>query len=136
MPASRYALLYPLRALDGVALAAVWPAAFALVTDKIPASSRAAAMAVLFTVYMAGLAIGPALGGVLMLAIANPWLRDRSPFYLASGAFLLVATIARLGLPGGAGRARPGPPAPLLSSSRTPRRWAPGRAWLRAHRRG
>jgi MFS family permease len=110
VPAARYVLLYPLRALDGMALAAVWPAAFALVTDKIPASSRAAAMAVLFTVYMAGLAIGPALGGVLMLVIANPWLRDRSPFYLASGAFLLVATIARLGLPAPRAQAVVAPP--------------------------
>ena len=93
IPASRWALLFPLRAIDGMALAAVWPAAFALVAERIPAGSRASAMAVMWAVYMAGLAIGPALAGAL-IAIG-----PRAPFYLASGGLLLAALIARFGLP-------------------------------------
>ncbi len=91
--APHYRLLFPLRAIDGIALAAVWPAAFALVTETIPAASRAAGMSVMWGVYMAGLGIGPALAGPLMAA------GDRFPFYLASGLLALAAVIACCGLP-------------------------------------
>jgi DHA1 family multidrug resistance protein-like MFS transporter len=91
--ARHYRLLFPLRAIDGIALAAVWPAAFALVTETVPAGSRTCAMSVMWTVYMAGLGIGPALAGPLMAA------GDRFPFYLASGVLALATAIACCGLP-------------------------------------
>ena len=57
-------------------------------------------MATRNTICVSGLAIGPALGGLLMLAISNPWLRDRSSSYLASAALLfLCGVLVRACLP-------------------------------------
>ncbi len=59
-------VLVPLRALDGVGAAALWPPLFAGVPDHVPREQRGVAMNVVNTSYLAGLALGPALAGVAM----------------------------------------------------------------------
>ncbi len=52
----------PLRALDGVAAAALWPAMSSLMARSVPSEAKSAAMSVFNGAYCAGLAIGPMLG--------------------------------------------------------------------------
>lgn len=52
----------PLRALDGIAAAALWPAMSALMSRAVPREARAAAMSVFNAAYCLGLAIGPMTG--------------------------------------------------------------------------
>ena len=52
----------PLRAIDGFAAAALWPAMSALMSRAVPRETRAAAMSVFNAAYMVGLAIGPMTG--------------------------------------------------------------------------
>ena len=52
----------PLRALDGVAAAALWPAMSSLMARSVPRSAKSAAMSVFNGAYCAGLAIGPMAG--------------------------------------------------------------------------
>ncbi len=52
----------PLRALDGVAAAALWPAMSSLMARSVPREAKSAAMSVFNGAYCAGLAIGPMLG--------------------------------------------------------------------------
>ena len=52
----------PLRALDGVAAAALWPAMSSLMGRSVPRHAKSAAMSVFNGAYCAGLAIGPMAG--------------------------------------------------------------------------
>ncbi|HEX8833999.1 MAG TPA: MFS transporter [Abditibacteriaceae bacterium] len=52
----------PLRALDGFAAAALWPAMSAMMAHAVPRSAKAAAMSVFNAAYCLGLAVGPMLG--------------------------------------------------------------------------
>lgn len=52
----------PLRALDGVAAAALWPAMSALMARAVPREAKAAAMSVFNAAYCLGLAVGPMAG--------------------------------------------------------------------------
>ncbi len=52
----------PLRAVDGFAAAALWPAMSALMTRAVPRETRAAAMSVFNAAYCLGLAVGPMAG--------------------------------------------------------------------------
>lgn len=59
----------PLRAIEGFAAAALWPAMSALMSRAVPRESKATAMSVFNAAYVFGLALGPALGltiGVLL----------------------------------------------------------------------
>lgn len=52
----------PLRALDGFAAAALWPAMSALMARSVPKEAKAAAMSVFNAAYCLGLAVGPMSG--------------------------------------------------------------------------
>ncbi len=102
-PVMMFAVLVPLRALDGVGAAALWPPLFAAVPDNVPREQRGVAMSVVNAAYMAGLALGPTLGGLaihLAFGLGAPErFADRAPFALAAAAAVAAAVIAR-GLPG------------------------------------
>ena len=55
----------PLRAVDGLAAAALWPAMSALMSRAVPREAKATAMSVFNGAYVLGLAIGPAAGLLL-----------------------------------------------------------------------
>ena len=55
----------PLRAVDGLAAAALWPAMSALMSRAVPREAKATAMSVFNAAYVLGLAIGPAVGLLL-----------------------------------------------------------------------
>ena len=55
----------PLRAVDGLAAAALWPAMSALMSRAVPREAKATAMSVFNGAYVLGLAIGPAMGLLL-----------------------------------------------------------------------
>jgi DHA1 family multidrug resistance protein-like MFS transporter len=101
-PALIFAVLMPLRALDGVGAAALWPPLFAGVPDNVPSERRGVAMSVLNTSYLAGLALGPTLGGLAMRLAGGLGAADsmvsKAPFALAAMAALSAALVAR-GLP-------------------------------------
>jgi len=61
----------PLRALDGFAAAALWPAMSALMTRAVPLESRATAMSVFNYAYILGLGLGPAVGLGLGFALGS-----------------------------------------------------------------
>ena len=52
----------PLRAIDGFAAAALWPAMSALMTRAVPREAKAASMSVFNAAYCLGLAVGPMTG--------------------------------------------------------------------------
>ncbi len=52
----------PLRAFDGFAAAALWPAMSALMSRAVPREAKATAMSVFNAAYVLGLAVGPPLG--------------------------------------------------------------------------
>lgn len=89
--------MIPVRAFDGIAAAALWPSIFALIGDRVDRENRATAMSVTNMVYMAGIALGPALGGLLMRLSGSA----RAPFVMASGVFFLAAVTALAFLPRG-----------------------------------
>ena len=55
----------PLRAVDGLAAAALWPAMSALMARAVPRDAKATAMSVFNGAYVLGLAVGPAAGLLL-----------------------------------------------------------------------
>jgi DHA1 family multidrug resistance protein-like MFS transporter len=94
-------ILLVLRFLDGAGAAALWPAVFASIGDRIDEKQRSTAMGLLNVSYMIGLAIGPLIGGLLNdtiaarlnLATDNP-LRYAPSFGFAGVAFLIAALVA------------------------------------------
>ena len=102
MPVLIFAVLMPLRALDGAGAAALWPPLFAAVPDNVPSERRGVAMSVVNTSYLAGLALGPTLGGMAMRLAGGLRAPDsmvsKAPFALAAVAALGAALVAR-GLP-------------------------------------
>jgi len=101
----------PLRALDGAGAAALWPPLFAAVPDHVPTQERAAAMSVMNTAYMAGLALGPTLVGaawkVAQAAKAPEEWVGKAPFAMVAAAAAIGAMVASR-LPAFATPARPG----------------------------
>ena len=57
--------LIPLRAIDGIAAAALWPAMSALMSRAVPREAKATAMSVFNAAYVLGLSVGPVLGLLL-----------------------------------------------------------------------
>ena len=57
--------LIPLRAIDGMAAAALWPAMSALMSRSVPREAKATAMSVFNGAYVLGLSVGPVLGLLL-----------------------------------------------------------------------
>jgi len=99
LPARLWSLVFPVRVVDGIGAAALWPPLFALVGDLVKDRSRAAAMSVLNTVYVGAIGAAAALGSFTAYLTGG----NRSLFYLAS-AFLFVSGLtAYFGLPRGRG---------------------------------
>ena len=57
--------LIPLRAIDGIAAAALWPAMSALMSRSVPREAKATAMSVFNAAYVLGLSVGPVIGLLL-----------------------------------------------------------------------
>lgn len=82
------------QALNGLAAAAIWPTIAAALSGCM-GSQRCTAMSVMTVTYIAGLALGPFVGG-----IANDLTDSRlTSFYLVSALFLLTALASMLLVP-------------------------------------
>ncbi len=88
-------LFVPLRVIDGLGSAALWPAASAAIAEATTPDRRATGMATLNMCFLIGIATGPALG-LFVAGFAGDF---RAGFYLASGLLLLAAVIAALTFP-------------------------------------
>jgi DHA1 family multidrug resistance protein-like MFS transporter len=88
-------VIMALRVLDGIGAAAIWPTAYALVGDTVEERNRSVAMSVLNVTYMAGIALGPLLGGV----ISDHTGTQKYVFLVVSGLFALTFVVALLFLP-------------------------------------
>ena len=95
IPPRLWPLLFLLRAADGVGAAALWSPLFAMVGDEVADRSRAAAMSVMNTVYVAAVAAATVVGAFAAHLAGN----DRFPFYMASALMLASAGTAYWGLP-------------------------------------
>lgn len=81
-----------LRALDGIAAAAIWPTMVAAIGGSVSPERRTTAMSALTVTYIAGVAFGPLLGG-----IANDLTNSRlTSFYVVSIIFFVTAIVAAL----------------------------------------
>ncbi|MGQ0568723.1 MAG: MFS transporter [Armatimonadota bacterium] len=89
------ALFVPLRFVDGIGSAALWPPAAAAIADVTTQERRASGMALLNLAFLGGIALGPALG-LFVAGFAGDF---RAGFYLASGLLLLAAVLAVIVLP-------------------------------------
>ncbi|HOM71145.1 MAG TPA: MFS transporter [Armatimonadota bacterium] len=79
-----------LRAIDGIGLAAFWPAAFAAIGDAVEEKHRSTAMSVLNGTGMAGIALGFPLGGLVNDLTRSHW-----------GAFVFVCSVFTISVIGG-----------------------------------
>lgn len=89
-------LFVPLRLVDGLGSAALWPAAAAAVADTTTADRRATGMGMLNLAFLGGLAAGPALG----LFVAGFTGQVRAGFFLSSGLLALAGLVAAFFFPG------------------------------------
>lgn len=89
----------PLRALDGVAAAALWPAMSSLMARSVPREAKSAAMSVFNSAYCAGLAIGPMAGLYLGHKFGNG-----AVFPLCAFVMIIGLVIARSVLTGDVGK--------------------------------
>jgi len=101
------AALLTLRFLDGAGAAALWPAVFASIGDRVAPEKQASAMSVLNVSYMIGVAAGPLLGGILEDHYAHKLgldMYDASRYmpslFAAAGAFFLTGLIGFIAAPG------------------------------------
>ena len=83
-------LFVPLRLIDGMGSAALWPAAAALMADRTGGRERGAAMGTLNMFFLSGLALGPSLG----LFVSGFFGGYAWGFYLASALLLASAVLA------------------------------------------
>lgn len=89
--------LLVLRSFDGLAAAAIWPSMVAAMGGCVGPERRTSAMSVLTVSYIAGLALGPLIGG-----IANDTTDSRlTSFYVVSVLFLITAAVAFFMIPRG-----------------------------------
>jgi len=95
LPARLWFLVFGLRAADGAGGGALWPPLFAMIGDLVRSRSRAAAMAVISTVYGAATALGILVGAVIAHLTGD----HRTPFYIVSGLFAFAAAVGYFGLP-------------------------------------
>lgn len=81
-----------LRALDGLACAAIWPTLIAAMGGSVRPERRTTAMSALTVVYIGAVSIGPLIGG-----FANDTTDSRlTSFYIVSGLFVVTALVAYL----------------------------------------
>jgi MFS family permease len=96
--------LLALRILDGLGAAALWPSAFSMIGDHVPAEKRATAMSQFNLAYLFGLALGPAIGGLINDAAHNffhiPLAESKqASFYVAALLFAMTTALAVIYLP-------------------------------------
>jgi MFS family permease len=84
-----------LRAVDGLAAAAIWPTMFATMADQVEERRRTSAMSVLTVSYMVGVAVGPYIGGTVNERFSS----HHAAFYVVSGLFLLTSAMAYFFVP-------------------------------------
>ncbi len=84
-----------LRAMDGIAAAAIWPTMVAAVGGCVHENRRTTAMSALTVMYIAGVALGPLAGGYANDATDS----RRTSFYLVSILFVLTAACSWLLVP-------------------------------------
>lgn len=78
----------PLRALDGLGAAALWPAMSALMATSVPRQAKAAAMSVFNGAYCLGLALGPMIGLYLGHQYGNRSIFPLCVFLMLTGLFV------------------------------------------------
>ena len=83
----------PLRALDGVAAAALWPAMSSLMARSVPSEAKSAAMSVFNGAYCAGLAVGPMIGLYLGHRFGNAAVFPLCSLILGCGLFIAVSIL-------------------------------------------
>ncbi len=88
-------LIIPLMAVEGLGLAAYWPASFALIADSVSDEHRSTAMSILNGSAMVGVAIGWFLGGLTNDLTHSLY----GSFYFVAAMFLLAAVIGQLLFP-------------------------------------
>ncbi len=86
------ALFVPLRLVDGMGSAALWPCAAATMADQTDEEHRATAMGTLNMFFLSGLALGPSVG----LFTSGFFGGYQVGFYLASAILLAAAGVALL----------------------------------------
>ncbi len=86
LPPRLWKLVFPVRIVDGVGAAALWPPLYAWVGDIVGSRSRAAAMSVINTVYVGAVGAAAVLGAFIGYATGSP----HFAFYLA--ALVLAAS--------------------------------------------
>jgi MFS family permease len=92
---AKFFALLALRAVDGLAAAAIWPTMYATMADQVEEDRRTSAMSVLTVSYMLGIGLGPKLAGMATEYFATP----RAPFWVVSVLFLVTAVTAYLLVP-------------------------------------
>jgi DHA1 family multidrug resistance protein-like MFS transporter len=83
----RWEFFVPLRAMDGLGVALVWPTVMALIGEKVPRQDRALAMSAFNLPYLGGMVLGMSAG----LQIGHFTGDNRHAFYTSSGLLLCAA---------------------------------------------
>ncbi len=96
---------FVLRAVDGVAVAMLWPAAFALIGEMVSEKRKQEAMSLLNMCYLGGVALALLVGGItddLFGSITAKTTGQHAPsLYLAAGLCVVVSVFAYMRLPSG-----------------------------------
>ncbi|HEX8236948.1 MAG TPA: MFS transporter [Abditibacteriaceae bacterium] len=94
LAATKWFHVIPMRALDGFAAAALWPAMSALMARSVPREAKAAAMSVFNGAYCLGLAIGPMTGLFLgHLLGSNRWVFPFCALIMFTGLLVAYSTL-------------------------------------------
>lgn len=83
-------LFIPLRVLDGMAVAAVWPAMMALISERVRPQDKATALAAFNLAWISGVGLGPAVG----LEIGHRFGSNIYAFYASSVLLFCAALLA------------------------------------------
>jgi DHA1 family multidrug resistance protein-like MFS transporter len=98
-------VFFILRAIDGVGVAMLWPAAFALIGESVEVHRKQEAMSLLNMCYLGGVALALLVGGItddIFGNITRATTGQHAPsLYLAGGLCILVSVFGYLTLPSG-----------------------------------
>lgn len=87
----------PLRAIDGIGAAALWPAMSSLMARSVPREAKAAAMSVFNGAYCLGLAVGPLIGLLIGHKYGNTRVFPFCSILMFTG-FLVARSVLRSGI--------------------------------------